>query len=279
MRCTRLEKFLPLHVAGDLAGRRARAVAAHLRACAACRRTADEYRASRELLRAAVMLPPDFGDAFYDDLRASVLARISRDDRRRFAPPPSARFARFFNARFAYAASLALIVICAAALSLHTLLSGASTTDEQRQKMIANTNGTFNAPPRARPTSHATQAVNDGRQTSPRNNERARMMTPGGEGAAKRPLPKRRAGAYNSQNAAPQRVTVVKRLPSPVRRNPLAPSAIITGPPRTVEMAMSGRDGTAAQPEVSRIEIQTSDPNIRIIWLSPGAGDATQPLR
>ena len=41
---------------------------------------------------------------------------------------------------------------------------------------------------------------------------------------------------------------------------------------------MSGRDGTAAQPEVSRIEIQTSDPNIRIIWLSPKI-EAAQPLK
>jgi hypothetical protein len=33
-------------------------------------------------------------------------------------------------------------------------------------------------------------------------------------------------------------------------------------------------------PEVSRIEIQTSDPNIRIIWLSPKPDDAaTQPLK
>jgi hypothetical protein len=46
----------------------------------------------------------------------------------------------------------------------------------------------------------------------------------------------------------------------------------------------AARDGisgatTAAQPGVSRIEIQTSDPNIRIIWLSPGTEDPAGTLK
>jgi hypothetical protein len=40
---------------------------------------------------------------------------------------------------------------------------------------------------------------------------------------------------------------------------------------------MVGERILATAPEVTRIEIQTADPNIRIIWLTPKPQDATNP--
>jgi len=67
-----------------------------------------------------------------------------------------------------------------------------------------------------------------------------------------------------------------------IGRNPLAPDTGGTKQatsPQELATGSSGGGGAAtAQTEVSRIEIQTSDPNIRIIWLSP-VTDSASPLK
>jgi anti-sigma factor RsiW len=80
MRCTRAEKFIPLHVAGDLNIRRARAVENHLATCAACRRVASEYESSRDMVR-TTSAPPEFDEAFYEQMRKSGATARSRRPR------------------------------------------------------------------------------------------------------------------------------------------------------------------------------------------------------
>jgi anti-sigma factor RsiW len=293
MKCTRVEKFLPLYAAGDLGGRRReRAVEKHLAACEPCRRTAAEYGASRELFRAAA-LSPDFDGAFYEELRNSVLARIRRD--RTLAPP--SRFSALFNARFAYAASLALILI-AAALALHGY-TRRTPEDGARQKFVADANqarpatpATIKTPttietPATIQTPAETRTQSDERPTTPPFDESARgTTTMGGERRASRSsLPNARANVEQARSVSSRSLHTTTRAPANARLNPPAPTVAAraargnTGEIAAKRSVGRGNETKAAQPEVSRIEIQTSDPNIRIIWLSPHAEDAARPLK
>lgn len=278
MKCTRVEKFLPLYVAGDLDDRRARAIAQHVTTCEGCRRAADDYHASRDLLRAAATLPPDFDGAFYEQIRNSVLAQIGQ--KRTLAPPPFARFASLFNSRLVYAASLALIIIAATMLSLHGYFNRTA-RESTPQKIMAHANRQPPATPTATATPETTQATSDhDRPTLIAVDKVAGARTGGGIDEQKSPSPQRRTRNENSRSGTQTGLVLTKHEPSPVRRNPLAPTVAATSQANVAEIAPVGNSGAAvAQAEVSRIEIQTSDPNIRIIWLSPKAENAAQPLQ
>jgi hypothetical protein len=287
MKCTRVEKFLPLHVAGDLAGRRReRAVEQHLAACAKCRLAAAEYQASRELLRAAA-LAPDFDGAFYEEIRNSVLARITRDR----TPAAPSGFFRLFATRLAYAASLALLFVVAA-LALHGYLRLAP-EDGTPRKMITDANrerpsttAAIMPPPPARPGSGGTSKA-------PRAfREAAREKTASEPRAIRSTLPGTRPYIERARDEARPSLPAKEQTPSHAGVNSPAPAiaAVPTAQARVMESAATtravvtesagaGGGVTNTQPEVSRIEIQTADPNIRIIWLLPATGDATRPLK
>ena len=283
MRCTRVEKFLPLYVAGDLAGRRAeRHVARHLATCERCRALSDEYDASRDLVRDAAALPPDFDGAFYAELRRSVLAEIKREPGRLAPPPTLAGFASLFNTRFAYAASLVLIVAAVAVLQSYV---GRKSEDVVRpsQEMIAGGNSDHTGTPAATPVSTLKTAGSGGRAVAPFVKNVAGTSSGESGHVAKLPTLKRRANGSNggsAQNEPQRSVNFANNAPVRARRNPLAPVDAAPGE-RKEEIASGNGSGSAptVAPEVSRIEIQTSDPNIRIIWLSPKPDAATEPLK
>jgi hypothetical protein len=280
MRCTRVEKFLPLHVAGDLAGRRAeRHVARHLATCERCRELAAEYDASRGLVRDAATLPPDFDGEFYAGIRRSVLDEIARQHTRLAPPPAPSVFAPLFNMRFnmrfAYAASLVLIVAAVAALSLYSYVG--------RKPDIANVNREHIGTPGATPVPTRTTASNDGRSVDPGEETLAEAKSKESRQTAKPlSLPRRvnsSSSNGNAQNETQRSLNLVKDAPARVRRNPPAPS-VAAPDVQTAEIANNSNGvATNAAPEVSRIEIQTSDPNIRIIWLSPRPDAVTEPLK
>lgn len=277
MRCTRVEKFLPLYVAGDLSGRRVeRHVKKHLAACERCRGAAADYDASRALLRAATLLP-DFDGAFYEQLRRSVLAEIERGRPGLAAPLPLAGFASLFNARFAYAASLALIVAIVGALSLQSYV-GRKFEEEAQRNMIADVNDARTGTPSATPV--PTQATTGDEQPSSAPFKEAAEQTASRGARASKPLPpsvQRHANHDQAGSATQRSVDVAERAPERAGRNPLAlPERATAENPE--EIARTG-GATHEVTEVSRIEIQTSDPNIRIIWLSPKPDAVAQPLK
>ena len=280
MKCTRVEKFLPLYVASDLAGRRERAVENHLAACEKCRLAAVAYRASRELFHAAA-LSPDFDGAFYEELRSSVLARITRDRRR---PAPPRGFFTLFDARLAYAASLVLFFI-AAALALHSYTRGASEEGaQQQQQLIAATNRGRTATPAMSETPPSAQPGDDKRPTPRPAHESARGASSNARrGAAKSSLPAARVHIERARNEAQPGLPSTSHAPYQVKRNPHATVIAATLTTRAAEemaATLAGvRIGTSAPRGVSRIEMQTSDPNIRIIWLAPETEAPARPLK
>lgn len=62
MRCSRVEKLLPLYVGDDLPERKARAVAEHLATCSRCQRSAAAYASAVQSLRDAGAVEPPGDD-------------------------------------------------------------------------------------------------------------------------------------------------------------------------------------------------------------------------
>jgi hypothetical protein len=76
MNCKHIAKILPLYAGGDLGDKDERIVAAHLRTCESCRPLAEGYRRSQEILHSYEA--PEFGSAFFDEIRSAVLAAHAR---------------------------------------------------------------------------------------------------------------------------------------------------------------------------------------------------------
>jgi hypothetical protein len=271
MSCGRAEKLMPLYAAGDLPqGRLCRAVAAHVAACATCAALAAEFRASREWALEAGAVP-EFGEDFYERLRAGVLDEIGRDTR----PAAPSRLAALFAApfagrRLAYAASLALAA-CALAVALYAFRGGRQDRRDVAFVPTPQPEPTAGAPREGSPTtarrehSHATPTPDvrtrerqHPAQDAPREDRRPVRDTAGGGGSYKRTPTLRHATPTND---AARAATLAANPPTP----PAERDAV-----QVVAPAAAARAETA---RVSRIEIQTADPTIRIIWLSPGSGD------
>lgn len=252
MTCGRAQKLMPLYAAGDLAGWRARRVAAHVEGCGPCRRLAAEFAATREWARAASG-PPEFGAEFYESLRASVLEEIGRGGR-----PAGSRRASVFDAfggrRLAYAASFALVLV-ACALAIHSQLRRA--TDAPQSPLAMSPAGVGESPtpaPEPEPREHEPQPA------TPRDIER------------RKPRPQVHVAAGN-----PRRTLTLRD-----RAKPDAAGRGLTAvaqPERETHRSAAGAAMPSKPGEVARIEIQTADPNIRIIWLAPQEADAPAPNR
>jgi anti-sigma factor RsiW len=138
MNCVRTEKLLALHAGGDLSPKDARAVSAHLQTCESCRLRADEFVATRELMRAYV--PPEFDAEFFESVRRGVMREIKRE------PPPSwfaSLFPRLFSRKaLAYATSFALLVV-AGTLALKLRDKRTDVRDSSKHS-ISSSSGTNN---------------------------------------------------------------------------------------------------------------------------------------
>lgn len=252
MSCGRAEKLMPLYAAGDLpAGRRQRAVAAHVAGCASCAALAAEYRASREWARTSDDVP-EFGEEFYERLRAGVLDRVNRDTRPAAPERPASFFpAIFAGRRLAYAASLALAT-CALALALYLGRDDAGRPQRNDVAVAPPAGNSITPPPPAVPTPDAE------RQPTP-------DASPAGRQTAQ-PRPKTAGGSF-------KRTPTLRRPPSDAARAPELTAAANDAARRGVAQPAL-REGPIS---VARIEIQTADPNIRIIWLAPSDAADDEP--
>jgi hypothetical protein len=227
--CKRVARMISLYVAGDLVGAPEREVAVHLAACEPCRRLAEEFRESSSLLTQACT-PPEFGAEFYSGIRRAVLGEIASDQ---MLSKPS-----LFRPRWLYATALAAIVIASGVMLQHFVGRRATPPALARAPQVTG-----------QPTSPSLE-VQSTRKTgtlSAPSNKVLALANP--------------RGSY--------------RHFAGMRK----PDALVTGQAARdsgaqIEPAM--QSSTSVEPvalestsQVSRIEIQTADPNIRIIWLSP----------
>lgn len=275
MNCTHIEKLLPLFVEGDLDAKQAEIVLTHLDACPKCQGRAAEYEESQNWLRS--YSPPEFDETFFDGLRQSVQSEIARAQRR-------PNFFQLIWERWGWqpvmAAAMALLVIVSG-IMIYSRIHRAPVTpvtsgpkgeiaQDQLKQPSTPDNQNVAAPP-------VNVAINTGR---PSKSQPQRMQSEFKEPlvvnaaidtalplAIAKVLPPEAAAEYQdeiatSQNAAAALEHLLDRFSKPeaATENPDAGSSAPTN--------------TTPAPGVTRIEMQTANPKVRIIWLAPKETDS-----
>jgi hypothetical protein len=239
MRCTHVEKLIPLFAGDDLPAREANALRRHLESCMNCRRLAAEFEESRDWLRG--FAAPQVDEATLDGMRDSVLRGIGRIENR-------AQWLQWivpgWNLRFAFATSLALLL--AGGLLGLVINRRQSPHDPKSDRTESRKGGSdqVKLPPGKMPDD---QANNDKQAAPPKTDRRIFKREP------------------------------TRRVPgeSPQSEEPMVGLELVTqrtdavGPATDPSVAP---DPAGADPDADldalRIEIQTADPNIRIIWFA-----------
>lgn len=236
MNCTIVEKLLPLYVEGDLAVRETADVRAHLSSCDDCRNLAEEFSASQSRLHNFAV--PEFGAEFYEQIRGAVLTGINS---RPAARPSFFRTLRpLFMWRPAAAFSLALLALCGAlSFGLYRSLLKQDTT----LLAIEESMGEFS------PYEITEAVVQNVKDNSTKGNGVVRQQ-----------------GMTARNNIARQRSVAVR---GNARRESSMPQGVDTSGSSVAESTQSNGGAVEANSTqaIARMEIQTSDPNIRIIWL------------
>ncbi|HYJ88828.1 MAG TPA: zf-HC2 domain-containing protein [Pyrinomonadaceae bacterium] len=230
MKCKDVQKLLPLYVGSDLKEKRAKLVTAHVRCCADCAASADEYRASRQLLME--FAPPAFSEAVYTGMRQNVLREIAREST---APALPQVVASWFSPRIGWAVATALLLVVSV---LAFYFIAGRNNDLQK---LADSHGTLDGNGKAEQPDVKPQNEYLGRPQKPH-----RHGTVGSRPAIAR-NPRKSGLSLGSE----------RERPSGKSEASLAPSSAepALGAPTTSEKTL-------------RVEMQTKDPNIRIIWFT-----------
>ncbi|MDQ3687139.1 MAG: zf-HC2 domain-containing protein [Acidobacteriota bacterium] len=264
MNCHNVTRLLPLHVGGDLAAEKARAVFHHLLSCDECRRVAGEYEEAQQLLR--LYEPPEFDAAFHEGIRRAVMCEVNKHHT---APSsPASLVARLFRMPSAYALPVALLfVACALTFVVYRTQSISDraqreiSIDAQPQSISPISNVARNESPSATEltgTPHDARAVTIVKGRRIKRFARPPSQTPHREAIAEQSMSPDITAAQNITPAS----TNDDDTPATVHTEALSHPG-----DEGIEVADAG--SVDAAPEMLRIELQTSDPNIRIIWLAP----------
>ena len=236
MNCRRIEELIPLYVGGDVDRRLSGEVQSHLKTCDGCAELAAQYEASRNWLSGA---PPEFDEALLADVKRGVMRELES------AKPQAGLFEVMSEAiartllRPAVAAVLLLIAFCALTFWLYVEKHG-STPPTQA---VAPEDRV--APERvARDSDGDASPGAEQQQQRTRVNHHPRAIDVSGN---------RRRGSMGV--TAEQAITQITEATNEAQ----SPSAVAVD-----------SDG------MLRIEIQTVDPNIRIIWFAPKEIDNQQ---
>ena len=238
MNCRRVEQLIPLYVEGDLAATKAIDLASHLEWCGRCNWLADEYRESQTWLRTSE--PPKFDGVFLESFKTGVLTRIEQDVTK---PSRLAVLMQQWTRRqiFALAAAASIILGVVVFYIYQASISTRPQAVEARRKTDEPESEPNAVLPQPNDTGVAPRAGSNGPHHA--SNRRQRKMYSAPQVAA-------------DQTAEP----LLQVQQTQVLDNSTISSAQPTDvvPTRGSEL-----------PEMLRIEIQTSDPTIRIIWFAP----------
>ena len=231
MNCTQIEDLLPLYSGRDLDEKRSAFVTAHLQVCADCARVAGEYREVVELTQ--LFAPPVFTDNVYASVRGQVLQQIERAEA---APILPQIFSIRFRPRMAWAAAGALI-IAFGFLGLYLVVNRKADVQP-----VAETHPAANGP-------QLTPETTPSRITDVTGAENAEKMKPAAD-KRKRLVNQRPLMAVKAVDSSLRAASISPKLREP--------------------QAVNGWPVVDATPGKSplRVEMQTKDPNIRIIWFS-----------
>lgn len=232
MNCRRVEKLIPLFIEGDLASGAADRLTSHLEWCGRCSWLADEYKESQNWLRAGEQ--PEFDSAFLDSFKTGVLRRIEKSSTR--SSLLGSLMQQWGNRRVLAFSAAALIIFGAVVLYVYQSRIHGNPASLQAVKETPNSVTTRPDNPNASPGATPATAPD----SSKRNNAR-RQGRPDGNHIAARQRSER---------------------PLLYPANPIIESATAPAEPLPSSIADDS-------PGMLRIEMETGDPNIRIIWFAP----------
>jgi len=234
MSCNQIEKLLTLYAGHDLDERREHLVATHLQTCTACTAAVADYREAREFLRG--LTPPAVSDDVYSEIRNSVWRRIEAESR----PSLFQSMAVWFRPQFVWTTAAAALLIMVSVFGIYLVAKRSSVQPEA--------------------TAHKPKQVIQ-QENSP--NERRVSV----------PLIQREDTTQPRQAGVPKRPGKPDHLRAPDRADSFVASPPDTQIVRTQSSSpIIGRDDSdLAVPNSEkslRMEIQTRNPNIRIIWFA-----------
>jgi hypothetical protein len=238
MNCTQVEDLLPLYAGRDLNDGRAQSITAHLQTCARCADAAKEYGETRHLLQE--FAPPAFADDVYAEIRQSVWRKIDAESNNSLTL--AELFADWFRPRLVWVVATALLIMVSA-IAIYFAGNGRM---GRRDQNIANV---------PKLSSEPTEVGRGGSETLA-----AASSSPHSSGDQRQPGNRR----YQKKLGRPGPPDRVNSLA--VNSPDLLPSKIETRAQVAVptEADVSARDTKTTL----RMEIQTRNPNIRIIWFA-----------
>ena len=238
MNCKQVDELLPLYVGHDLEDERAGLINAHLEACPHCARSAEEYVAASQLTQQ--FAAPQFSEAMYASVRHNVLREIEQESGRLTL---RGLILGAFQPRLTWAVSTAvLLAVCA--FAYYFVANRQILPHDQKAKADIKLTPRGTAGGSAAPGTHSSTVVL---------NEK-----PSGEIA-------------NDPGTISQKSRFNRRLQ--LAWHPTRSSEPPTGPVKTAQSSPEEPDNKPLNASVSsgkpmRLELQTKDPNIRIIWFS-----------
>jgi len=243
MNCNQVESLLPLYAGHDLDARTAVRISMHLQSCAACTDAAAEYRDTRQLLED--FAPPEFSEGTFAGMRQAVWRQIETEST---TPSFSGLIGAWFRPRLGWAVVTAVLLVVFA-LGIYFM------SDRRRGQQ---------------PVAVNPQKMDAG------NGQPKQSALPAFSLAASR--------GNNSQRLSDQRPPQKRMQRTKVRdrTNSVAMIAASAPPAQPTTSTPNGSisSGAAVNGDTQktlRMEIQTKNPNIRIIWLAPG--EAKSPTR
>lgn len=246
MNCKHVEELLPLFVGRDLEEERALLVMTHVRSCTQCARSAREHSEASQLLQ--LFEPPQFSEAAYTAVRSRVLREIERES----SAPPSIFALEFLRRSFRphamWAVSTAvLIAVCAFA---YYFIANRTSEQQYEQANAGRNHDNLNASQSPVSRDIKPELASGAGGLGPRPGSPTGVLDPPAS-ATNSQKPRLNQTVWHSKRAGRgPAVPVTSAQYSPVESKDPTPNTSVTS------------DKTL------RLEIQTSDRNIRIIWFS-----------
>jgi hypothetical protein len=244
MNCKKVVQLIPLFVGEDLETAEMQCVTAHLATCNLCSDAVKKFQASQSMLHS--FAAPEFDEAVFAQMRSSVLNEIARPQIENFSTS-------FWNRKTAFAASLAMIILVSGiAMNRHNSNEN-YVAQSDNFKNLKSENSIASPSPNLKIA--ATNSSSLHRVPKPRS---GRNLIAQGEAS----VSQRNPGNVNENPPSPEGATEIT-----TEKNTVALNSSIPVIPET--NTILNTEKSFPEPEMLRMEIQTADPNIKIIWLMP----------
>ncbi|HXU39791.1 MAG TPA: zf-HC2 domain-containing protein [Blastocatellia bacterium] len=240
MNCRRVEKLIPLYIEGDLESHSRERIASHLEWCGRCNWLADEFRESQSWLRST--RPPEFDETFLSSFKADALKLIAETNAK---PSFLASVIQQWSRRQVLALAGAMMIIVA--IVVLYVYQGSTSGRLQVADTTSPPEIEVTLPTEPQPAPH--KKPDTGLATG------ADLKVP------------QRAANRTAVNARREHSVVSPHTIEPPLPVQVSQSAA-SGPGSLEPPLEPSGNGDDSQPML-RIEMQTSDPNIRIIWFAP----------